>query len=175
MYIWEQLLSRMRCKKSKISSGISDELTKNCNHFHWIRHLCIRFIKIRSNSPPLLCFSCSLSLFFNYFNKNTHELQDMLKRAPLHTKTNKKTQPRKAAIILYQSNSSVVLESIRKLKVQSGFTHFCKYLILLIPSFTLALAPLYYSKKHISSCLQRTSTAVTQIPLCISNFFWATS
>ena len=59
-HICEQLLSRMKCRRSKISSKISDEHHENCTHCHQTRDWYVSFSTKRSHIPLVLWFCCSL-------------------------------------------------------------------------------------------------------------------
>ena len=68
MYVCEQLFSRMKQWKNKISSKVSDEYLENSvrisatsTELDW----CINFTRTWSNIPVVLCFCCSL--FFCLF------------------------------------------------------------------------------------------------------------
>ena len=66
MYICEQLFSRMKYRKSKITSKISDKHLENslriaASSIKLQRY--VSFTKTRPNIPLILCFCCSLFMF----------------------------------------------------------------------------------------------------------------
>lgn len=56
----------------EISDGTLWEVIKNRNHFHWARHGCIIFAKIRLNIPLVLWF-CHIVFYFFNLRKYTYK------------------------------------------------------------------------------------------------------